>query len=175
MTGSFHFFDTNLTCHNSYKIEPSIDSLIFIFWKNGCTDEAQLHKKGAGFLNYHLYFFITLVHLLECQEALGMENNAISNGHISASSHRRSELAPFNGRLHFTGGFGAWRAGAEDVNQWLQVDLGSVYTEVTGVATQGRHTADWPMWVTKYKLQYSDDGLNFQYYTEQGQSADKVK
>ncbi|KAL9954039.1 hypothetical protein ACROYT_G041527 [Oculina patagonica] len=109
----------------------------------------------------------------ECQEALGMENNAISNGHISASSHRRSELAPFNGRLHFTGGFGAWRAGAEDVNQWLQVDLGSVYTEVTGVATQGRHTADWPMWVTKYKLQYSDDGLNFQYYTEQGQSADK--
>ena len=28
--------------------------------------------------------------------------------------------------------------------------------------------------MTKYKLQYSDDGVNFQYYKEQGQTTDKV-
>ncbi|KAL9954030.1 hypothetical protein ACROYT_G041518 [Oculina patagonica] len=109
----------------------------------------------------------------ECQEALGMENNAISDGHISASSHNRVGTAPFKGRLHFTGFSGAWRADKNNVNQWLQVDLGSVYSKVTGVATQGRHRPDMPMWVTKYKLQYSDDGLNFQYYRAHGQSVDK--
>ena len=30
-------------------------------------------------------------------------------------------------------------------------------------------------WVTSYKLQYSDDGVNFQYCRGQGQNIDKVK
>jgi len=38
---------------------------------------------------------------------------------------------------------------------------------VTRVATQGRNAA-YSQWVTKYKLQYSDDGVNFQYYQENG-------
>lgn len=44
--------------------------------------------------------------------------------------------------------------------------MGSEYTKVTGTATQGR--GDHPQWVTKYKLQYSKDGVNFNYYREQG-------
>jgi len=40
------------------------------------------------------------------------------------------------------------------------------------VATQGgsNYYGD-DQWVTKYKLQYSDDGVSFQYYKEQGGSA----
>ena len=114
-----------------------------------------------------------MVYLLECQQALGMGNNAISYGHISASSQFDEDHAPFHGRLGFTEGAGCWSANSNDANQWLQVDLGNVYTKVTSVATQGRHGKS--QWVTKYKLQYGDDGVSFQNCTEKGQRTDKVK
>ena len=69
---------------------------------------------------------------------------------------------------------GAWAAGRSDVNQWLQADLGSLQI-VQVVATQGRnYNENWQygyhtQWVTKYKLQYSNDGVTFQYYKEQGE------
>ena len=100
-----------------------------------------------------------------------MEDGSISDSQISASSQLDSSHAAIHGRLHF-GKAGSWSASSNDVNQWLQIDLGSRHTEVTRVATQGRN--DYPQWVAKYKLQYSDDGVNFQYYKEQGQPADKV-
>ena len=104
-----------------------------------------------------------------------MENGAISDGQISASSQLDSSHAVTQARLHFKGTVGkagSWSAGINDVNQWLQIDLGSRLTNVTRVATQGRNGN--PQWVTKYKLQYSIDGVNFQYYREQRQSADMV-
>ena len=112
----------------------------------------------------------------DCIGALGMENGAISDGQISASSQLDSSHAVIQARLHFKATAdkaGSWSARSNDVNQWLQVDLGSRHTKVTRVATQGRN--DSLQWITKYKLQYSDDGVNFQYYKEQGQTADKVK
>ena len=118
--------------------------------------------------------YIYLGFLSECQQPLGMENNAISDGHISAPSQLTSYHGPNMARLNLIEGTGGWRAGT-DSNQWLQVDLGVLYTKVTGIATQGRHDVSWPMWVTKYKIQYSDDGVAFQNYIEQGQSAVKVK
>ena len=59
-----------------------------------------------------------------------------------------------------------------DEKPWLQVDLRSPYVNVTRVATQGRSGAQY--WVTKYKLQYSNDGTIFENYTEKGQNIDKV-
>ena len=111
---------------------------------------------------------------LECSEALGMESGAISDKQIKASSQWDSNHAPFQGRLHFQRIFegGSWLARKNDLHQWLQVDLGSQYTKVTRVATQGRNAVK--QWVTKYKLTYSNDGVNFQYYREQGQTTDKV-
>lgn len=111
----------------------------------------------------------------ECQEPLGMENGAISNGQITASSQWDNNYAAIQGRLNFQGNQnkkGSWSARSNNNDQWLQVDLGGEHTHVTRVATQGRH--DYPQWVTKYKLQYSSDGVNFKYHREQGQNADKV-
>ena len=105
-----------------------------------------------------------------------MENDVISDGQISASSQLNSTHAVAQARLHFkatAGKAGSWSARSNDVNQWLQIDLGSRHISVTRVATQGRN--DSPQWVTKYKLQYSNDGVNFQYYREQRGTADKVK
>ena len=105
-----------------------------------------------------------------------MENGAISDGQISASSQLDASHAVTQARLRFkatAGKAGSWSARNNDLNQWLQIDLGIRHTHVTLVATQGRN--DFLQWVTKYKLQYSNDGVNFQYYKEQGQNAAKVK
>lgn len=104
-----------------------------------------------------------------------MENGAISDEQITASSQWDAHHAPPQGRLHFKRSGvkqGSWSAGVNDGNQWLQVDLGSQSMKVTGVATQGRNAH--PQWVTKYKLQYSGDGINFQYYKEPGDIEEKV-
>ena len=106
-----------------------------------------------------------------------MENGAISDAQITASSKWDANHAPFQGRLHFhfhvNPKVGSWSALKNDLLQWLQVDLGSHYFKVTRAATQGRNA--YSQWVTKYKLQYSNDGVNFLYYREQGQNTDKVK
>ena len=118
----------------------------------------------------------TMCHLhsqIECQKALGMENNEISDGQIRASSSWDGNSVASRGRLSIkaSGALrGSWTASARNPHQWLQIDLGANNAKVTGVATQGRQDAD--QWVTSYKLQYGNDGLNFQYYKDQG--ADKV-
>ena len=68
---------------------------------------------------------------------------------------------------------GVWSAAENDVNQWLQVDLDSWFTRVTGLATQGREDYDW--WVIEYKLQlqYSSNS-KFMNYKERGQTVEKV-
>lgn len=105
-----------------------------------------------------------------------MENGAIVDEQITASSQWDGYHAAIQGRLHFPeagGKAGGWAAGVRDANQWLQIDLKNKRTNVTRVATQGRNGAN--EWVTKYHLQYSDDGANFSYYVEQGQILKKVK
>ena len=104
-----------------------------------------------------------------------MEHRFIKDGQITASSEHDSNHAAIQARLNFKAGGGkqgAWSAGSNDANQWIQVALGS-YTKVTGIATQGRNGAN--QWVTKYQLQYSENGVNFAYYKAPGQSLPKVK
>ena len=98
-----------------------------------------------------------------------MESGAIPDAQISASSQWNAYNAARQARLHFQAGSGiggSWAARTNNVNQWLQIDLGYQYSNVTRVATQGRNA--YLEWVTKYKLQYSDDGVHFQYYREHG-------
>ena len=106
-----------------------------------------------------------------------MENGKISDSQITASSSEPNHGAQ-RGRLHFEvapGKPGSWSALLKDNNQWLQVDLGKWPRNVTGIATQGgTNYREKPRWVTSYKLKCSDDGVNFQFYKEQGQSTEKV-
>ena len=95
-----------------------------------------------------------------------MESGAILDTQISASSHYPGD-APQQARLRRPGSWGA----TDDINEWLQIDLVNPNTSVTGVATQGFGLWDW---VTTYKLQYCNNGVNFTYYKEQGQIADRV-
>ena len=104
-----------------------------------------------------------------------MENGSISDVQISASSKWNDRLGAERARLNgikIKGKLGAWRSGYNRLGQWLQVDL-EKYTTVTGLATQGRSDED--QWVTKYRMQYSDDGVSFYLYTEPGVGPQKVQ
>ena len=112
-----------------------------------------------------------------------MENGAITDAQITASSEYSEDEYNVNvsmanyGRLHFQENSsiaGAWVANTSDDNQWLQVDLGAQYAIVTGLATQGRNSSTYPQWVTKYKLQYGDNRMAFQFFREHGRTTDKV-
>ena len=104
-----------------------------------------------------------------------MENKAITDRQIGASTEWNVNYSPSGSRLNTVkkgNKYGAWTARKNDNNPFLQIELGDNKTKVTRIATQG--SSDWDEWVKTYKLQYSDDGVNFQYYREQGQTEDKV-
>ena len=106
---------------------------------------------------------------------LGMESGAIFDSQITASSVFNDRHAVPNVRLHFKGSknpvrYAGWVPRVKNTNQWLQVDQQT--TRVIGIATLGRH--DWDQWVTKYKLQYGDDGLTFRIYKRNVDTSDTV-
>ena len=104
-----------------------------------------------------------------------MENGKIADSQITASSQWDSFNAPFRARLNnrLVGNMrGGWSSRYSDLKQWLQVDLGN-YRTVTGVATQGR-ADEYHNWVTRFRLQYSDDGSIFHFYHEPRDTSAKV-
>ena len=106
---------------------------------------------------------------------------------ITASSELNDDSAAYQGRLNVhesvqgnTVKSGAWVAGTSDQSQWLQIDLYDEESLISGVATQGRNRdVSWDLansqWVERYKLQYSNDEHDFEYYHEQGKSTAKVR
>ena len=103
-----------------------------------------------------------------------MESHVIKDSQITASSQWDANHAAIQGRLNFLAGGGkqgGWSSRTNDVNQWIQIDLGA-NAKVTRIVTQGRNRV--AQWVTKYKLQYSGDGNTFHYYQLPGQSSPKV-
>ena len=104
-----------------------------------------------------------------------MENGAISDAQIRASSQWDHRQAARNARLNVKRqeSVWGWATGTNNHYQWLQVDLGS-YTSVAGVATQGGSDDPYDNWVTKYSLQYSDDGVTRYIYKGTSHSTSKV-
>ena len=103
-----------------------------------------------------------------------MESGPIKDAQITASEYDSNHTA-IHARLNFKAGGGkrgAWSAGSIDTNQWIQVAFGS-FNNLTGIATQGRN--GYSQWVTKYQLQYSDDGVNFRCYKALCEILPKVK
>ncbi|XP_074606250.1 uncharacterized protein LOC141859303 [Acropora palmata] len=106
----------------------------------------------------------------ECKRALGMQSRAIADGQITASSQYSSRHGPARARLNYKGQPGAWSSKRGDKNAWLQIDLRTQVLQVTRIATQGRR--DVHQWVTKYKLQYSENGKSFKTYRQKGDTED---
>ena len=104
-----------------------------------------------------------------CNAPLGMEDGRITDDQISASTSYDENNAlfsygPENARLNrckqnITSG--AWSSELNDTYLWIQVDL-MVPTWIVGVKTQGRH-GNYLQWVTKFKVQYSENGMEWMY------------
>ena len=115
---------------------------------------------------------------------MGMESGEILDEQITASSIWDASHAAHQGRLNFQEVYkqngdvqksGSWLAHTNDENQWLQVDLLREDSLVTSVATQGRNKFSPNQWVKDYKLQYSNNGVHFEYYKDQRQNSAKVR
>ena len=120
-----------------------------------------------------------------------MESGKILDKQITASSEWNDQwndhCAAHQGRLNFqevvergvARKSGSWVARKNNKNQWLQVDLLREESVVTSVATQGRNRNPlWGphnQWVRSYKLQYSNNEVDFEYYEDARQNSAKVR
>lgn len=98
-----------------------------------------------------------------------MESFRILDPQISSSSvYTPGNFPPQNARLKNEHSRRCWIASKSDSTPWMQVDFMWI-TVVTEIQTQGYNK--W--WITKYKVSYGGNGVDFQFYTENG--VDKVK
>ena len=89
-------------------------------------------------------------------DRLGIEVGNISDSQLSSSSNLDNVNDSTHGRLNQPDG--AWIAGINDENQWIQVGL-LRQTTITGVLIQGNPTSD--RWVSKFQIQYSLNNVNW--------------
>ena len=93
-----------------------------------------------------------------------MTTGQIPSSAITATSLYNQYYGPERARLQTskTGSYaGAWIPKANDIGQWIQVDLGKI-TKITRIATQGRQDA--AQWVKTYSISYSVEGGPFLTY-----------
>ena len=129
---------------------------------------ANTYSCSATRIRNFVHFFqgFEVPEIPKCMTPLGLQNGQIQNSAMTASS---IACQPYFGRLwlHSGGGkTGGWCAGANDVNQWLQVDFGK-FVEIRRISTQGRQEA--AQWVTRYRLEFSYDGVFFEEYKSDGE------
>ena len=99
-----------------------------------------------------------------------MESGGIPDSRITASSARKytKNLLPQFGRLNNPDI--AWCSDLKQPGEWLKIDLARKMI-VTKIATQGRPNYD--LWVTSYKISFSQDNHAWEVYKEHG--VEKVK
>ena len=103
-----------------------------------------------------------------------MKDGTIQDNQITSSTDYNHVHSAINARLdrpNGNGRTGAWSARTNDVNQWIQVDFGEMKL-VSGIVMQGRTECE--QWVKKYKVQYSNDGMAWQFVKDSNQINDKV-
>ncbi|XP_041114974.1 coagulation factor V [Polyodon spathula] len=112
-----------------------------------------------------------------CSVPLGMENREIKNDQITASSSKNSWFSgtwePNLARLGNEGSVNAWQAKANNIYQWLQVEL-QTKKKITGIVTQGAKSMKNEMYVKTFSIQYSNNGNNWTPYRENEGSPEKV-
>ena len=91
-----------------------------------------------------------------------MENGAIPDNRLTASTEQSANTPAKNSRLNYTSG-SSWCAATSDTNPYLQIDLQILHI-ICAVSTQGNSQAD--QWVKTYTLQLSTDGITWTNYKE---------
>uniref|UniRef100_A0A8C5LQL5 Coagulation factor V n=1 Tax=Leptobrachium leishanense TaxID=445787 RepID=A0A8C5LQL5_9ANUR len=111
-----------------------------------------------------------------CFKPLGMENNLITDEQITASSYKTSwyrTWKPSLARLNKQGMVNAWQAKSNNNQQWLQIDFLQT-KKLTGIATQGVKSFTTEMYVTGYTVFYSENGNDWNAYTDPSTKMEKI-
>ena len=95
-----------------------------------------------------------------CNRALGMQNGRIKNVQLSASSILNKKFLPTFARLSRAG----WCSKHNRHQEWFKVDFRRP-TMIRQIGTLGILKHNW--WIRAFKLQYSQDGLHWIYYSQQ--------
>ena len=119
------------------------------------------------------------LHTVSCRfpYQLGMEDGRISDSQITASSFYggdRSRHGRLNRPIGVDGSYGGWCPSLEFNISWIQVDIG-VSTLVAGVIMQGRGYHYTQYWVSKYKVQYGNDGETWKTVMDVTQQEEMVR
>lgn len=124
---------------------------------------------GAGPSNIDktIYIFHDLKGADECSEEMGLRSHHLDDARMEAKTNLNSRATANRGRL-MDDKFG-WCGTASLPSDYLQVDFGVVKV-VSGIALQGHETLT--DHVTKFKVEYSSNGVVWKTYTESG-GADK--
>ncbi|XP_056415274.1 discoidin, CUB and LCCL domain-containing protein 2 isoform X1 [Hyla sarda] len=139
------------------------------------TAQANNVTSKVGSLSSTLFTFKTS----GCYGFLGMENGAIPDSQITASTvlewtdnaGQVNIWKPERARLKKQGP--AWAASYSDERQWLQIDLNKL-TKVTGIITTGSTMSAYNYYVTSYRIEYSEDGLKWTVYRDPNVDRDKL-
>ena len=172
---------------STLRVSNNVDyDFLYFCYKNWlslfvCFSPKTSLKKNQNYL-YQNYLYYTA-----CNRSLGIESGKILDKQITASSEWNAYHVAHQGRLNFQevveGGVlnksGSWSALINNQSQWLQVDLLRQESVITSVATQGRNRhkllKTHNQWVKSYKLQYSNNGVDFEYYKDARQNSAKVR
>ncbi|XP_028414341.1 uncharacterized protein LOC114537501 [Dendronephthya gigantea] len=109
------------------------------------------------------------------ERALGVEvREKVKDSQLTSSSDLKKSFSAAYGRLYNRSA--VWRAGINDKNQWLQVDLGKKEV-VSGIATQGGYyyyqgSCCRYCWVETYFVEYRLNGTTLESYKDGG--VDKI-
>ena len=114
-------------------------------------------------LNYFIYHESTSNLELACMAPLGLENGKIKATAIITRFYSTKNYA----RVSRTSNGSAWHFGPfPSDGQFIQFDLGTGLTKVTGIGIQGEHV--W--FVTRYTVSYSEDGDDWRDIIENGKT-----
>nr|CAB3263785.1 lactadherin [Phallusia mammillata] len=112
--------------------------------------------------------FCYIPKIRKCGKPLGMETGKISHRSVTSSSvahwlsfYWNAHLA----RLNRGGMFNGWIPHYDDVNQYIQIDLGEP-TAITGVLTQGVSRWTRHQCITKFRVAFSKDGQQWSFYAD---------
>ncbi|XP_075710556.1 discoidin, CUB and LCCL domain-containing protein 2 [Rhinoderma darwinii] len=174
--------DSSLLCMagiHAGVVSNALGGSISVVISNGIAyyDTAQANNvtSKVGSLSSTLFTFKTS----GCYGFLGMENGAIPDSQVMASSvlewtdhaGQINIWKPEKARLKKQGP--PWAASFNDEHQWLQIDLNKL-TRVAGIITTGSTMSAYNYYVTSYRIEYSDDGLKWTLYREHNVDRDKI-
>ncbi|XP_048579857.1 uncharacterized protein LOC5521688 isoform X1 [Nematostella vectensis] len=101
----------------------------------------------------------------DCQSSLGMQRGWITKSQITAST----EIAPLHIASEARPNIGmGWCPQASDKSPWIQVTFTGLYRRITRIGTWGVGTGKQVTYTKSYRLGYSNDGVAWTDYTENG-------